>query len=198
MPFQEPHATYEFLKELADRRPGSTVVFADDGEKFGSWPKTFDHVYTQGWLNRFCDMLRGQSRLDRDDDVRAGRRQLASAGQGLPARRLVSRDDRMGLASRVAASFRRGAERLAQLPDAGDIKRFFRAGGYWRNFKARYPETDEMYARMLGVSRRLAAAEAQPRGRPRLPGNRPPGALSRTVQLSLLAWVVRRPLLCPT
>ena len=33
-------------------------AFADDGEKFGAWPKTFDHVYTHGWLSRFCDMVR--------------------------------------------------------------------------------------------------------------------------------------------
>ncbi len=57
MPFQEPHATYEFLRRQADKEPGSTVVFADDGEKFGCWPRTFDHVYKHGWLNRFCDML---------------------------------------------------------------------------------------------------------------------------------------------
>src|SRR5208282_5299027 len=43
VPFQEPHATYELLRRLAERRPGATVVFADDGEKFGSWPETFDH-----------------------------------------------------------------------------------------------------------------------------------------------------------
>ena len=42
------------------------------------------------------------------------------------------------------------------------LKRFFRAGGFWRNFKGRYPESDEMYARMLGVSERLAAAAAAP------------------------------------
>jgi alpha-amylase len=48
------------------------------------------------------------------------------------------------------------------MADAGEIRRFFHAGGYWRNFKARYPESDEMYARMLGVSRRLAAVEASP------------------------------------
>src|SRR5258706_402383 len=35
IPFQEPHATYEYLRHLADHHPGSTVVFADDGEKFG-------------------------------------------------------------------------------------------------------------------------------------------------------------------
>ena len=34
------------------------------------------------------------------------------------------------------------------------IARFVR-GGFWRNFKVKYPETNEMYARMMMVSRRL-------------------------------------------
>ena len=39
-----------------------------------------------------------------------------------------------------------------------EVKRFIR-GGYWRNFKAKYPETEEMYGRMLQVSRRLEKTE---------------------------------------
>src|SRR5204863_5088177 len=38
------------------------------------------------------------------------------------------------------------------------IRRFFQ-GGFWRNFKVKYPEANEMYARMMMASRRLAAAE---------------------------------------
>ena len=34
----------------------------------------------------------------------------------------------------------------------------FVRGGYWRNFKVKYPETNEMYARMQMVSRRLQDA----------------------------------------
>jgi len=37
------------------------------------------------------------------------------------------------------------------------LKRFVR-GGFWRNFKVRYPESDEMYARMMMVSRKLERA----------------------------------------
>ncbi len=41
---------------------------------------------------------------------------------------------------------------------SGDqLRPFVRGGGAWRNFKARYAETDEMYARMLAISDRLAA-----------------------------------------
>ncbi len=59
VPFHEPHASYEFLRKLADEHPSATVVCADDGEKFGSWPDTFDHVFTRRWLRNFCEMLRG-------------------------------------------------------------------------------------------------------------------------------------------
>ena len=41
-----------------------------------------------------------------------------------------------------------------------------RVGGFWRNFKAKYAETDEMYARMLEVSNRLAALESNPEADP--------------------------------
>ncbi len=50
---------------------------------------------------------------------------------------------------------------LAASDLATEVKPFFRAGGFWRNFKARYPESDEMYARMLGISRRLAEASTR-------------------------------------
>ena len=166
IPFQEPHETYEFLKELAADRPGSTVVFADDGEKFGSWPKTFDHVYTNGWLNHFCDMLRAnRDWLETTTFARAVDSSLPLGKVYLPDGSYREMTE-WALPPESLRAFRRGAERLASLPDAGEIKRFFRAGGYWRNFKARYPESDEMYARMLGVSRRLEAAGRNPEADP--------------------------------
>lgn len=160
MPFQEPHESYEFLRRIACARPGSTVVFADDGEKFGSWPDTFGHVYTHGWLKRFCDMLVGnQDWLQTttfgsavDETVPLGKVYLPDSSYRemtewvLPAERLVSFEH--AWKSTVGDS---GAERL---------RPFARAGGYWRNFKAKYHESDEMYARMLGVSNRLAALPA--------------------------------------
>jgi 4-alpha-glucanotransferase len=166
MPFQEPHATYEFLKQLAASRPGSTVVFADDGEKFGSWPKTFDHVYTNGWLKHFCDMLRANR--DWIETTTLAR----VADNTLPLGKLYLPDGayremtEWALEPESLRAFRDGAERLGRLTDTGDIKRFFRAGGYWRNFKTRYPESDEMYVRMMVVSRRLAVVQANPSADP--------------------------------
>ena len=45
-----------------------------------------------------------------------------------------------------------------------DLSRFVR-GGYWRNFKVKYAEADEMYARMMDVSSRLAEAAGDDAGR---------------------------------
>jgi len=166
IPFSEPHATYEFLRRLAESRPGCIVVFADDGEKFGSWPETFDHVYTRGWLRRFCDMiLANRDWLEPTTLARAVDTVLPLGKVFLPDGSYREMNEWV-LPPESARAFQKVLDRLAALPDAGELKRFFRAGGYWRNFKARYPESDEMYSRMLGVSQRLAAAAANSRTDP--------------------------------
>ncbi|HKM52702.1 MAG TPA: alpha-amylase/4-alpha-glucanotransferase domain-containing protein, partial [Isosphaeraceae bacterium] len=158
IPFQEPHATYEFLRRLAQRRPGSTVVFADDGEKFGTWPDTYDHVYNRGWLKHFCDMiLANRDWLEVTTLARA-------VDATLPLGKLYVPDGSYRemtewvLPPSEHQKYEQAKKELAADPRRTRIEPFFRAGGYWRNFKARYPESDEMYTRMLGISRRLAAA----------------------------------------
>jgi alpha-amylase len=160
IPFQEPHQSYLFLKDLAERQSGSTVVMADDGEKFGSWPKTFDHVYTQGWLRHFCDML--VANRDWLETTTFGR----AVDSTLPLGKIYLRDcsyremTEWALSPPALSAYERAVEHLARLADAQEIKRFFQAGGSWRNFKARYSECDEMYTRMLSVSNRLRALES--------------------------------------
>lgn len=46
-----------YFREVAQHDPNALVVFADDGEKFGGWPGTFDWVFTQGWLDSFFTAL---------------------------------------------------------------------------------------------------------------------------------------------
>ena len=57
IPFAEPHATIDHLRGIAEQHPGAVVAFGDDGEKFGTWPDTYDHVYDNGWLERFFQAL---------------------------------------------------------------------------------------------------------------------------------------------
>jgi alpha-amylase len=162
VPFHEPHESYEFLRRLAHERPGATVVCADDGEKFGSWPQTFDHVFTQGWLRRFLDMIRGNRDWLHpstfaeavDQTLPLGKVYLPDGSYremtewALPPDRLVALKD--------------AQNRAGSSPAAEGLRAFAQAGGFWRNFKVRYAESDEMYARMLGLSNRLAALATSP------------------------------------
>lgn len=60
LPFQEVSRTIEWLRRLACEQPVA-VTYADDGEKFGLWPKTHAWVYEQGWLERFFSALEQES-----------------------------------------------------------------------------------------------------------------------------------------
>ena len=57
IPFSEPHETIDYLRGLSESHPGAVAVFGDDGEKFGTWPNTKEHVYQNGWLRSFFDQL---------------------------------------------------------------------------------------------------------------------------------------------
>lgn len=59
MPFQPATQTVEFLKRLRRDQPVA-ITFADDGEKFGLWPKTHHWVYDEGWLDQFFSAVERQ------------------------------------------------------------------------------------------------------------------------------------------
>ncbi|MHB1425279.1 MAG: alpha-amylase/4-alpha-glucanotransferase domain-containing protein [Gemmataceae bacterium] len=154
VPYRDPNETLAYLGDLASRHADAVVVFADDGEKFGVWPEMFRHCYEHGWLRRFFDALRGNRHWIQlctfaqalDATRPAGRIYLPDASYremtewALPLARL---NDYRGLTGE-----------LQHDPRWSRLQRFLRAGN-WRNFKVRYPETQEMYARMLQVSRRI-------------------------------------------
>ncbi len=59
IPFAEPAETISYLQEHRGGGP-RLFVLADDGEKFGGWPGTFETVYEQGWLEQFFTLLQEQ------------------------------------------------------------------------------------------------------------------------------------------
>src|SRR5581483_5254448 len=57
MPFAAVDETIRVLRDAATEKGDVIVTFADDGEKFGVWPQTYEHVYTNGWLEEFFTKL---------------------------------------------------------------------------------------------------------------------------------------------
>ena len=154
IPYAPPERVLEHLLAFGrEHGEGAALVMADDGEKFGLWPRTHDHVYTNGWLERFFSLLE-----DRRDAV-----------QTLTFSEWLDRERPRGWAYLPTSSYFELSE-WALGPDAGraletalhaapeEHRRFVR-GGYFRNFFTKYPEAGALYRKMLRVSSKVHAAK---------------------------------------
>ena len=158
IPFADPHETIEHLRWIARLHPHSVVVFGDDGEKFGTWPETAKHVYEDGWLRHFFDAL-----TDNRDWIETST--LADAATKTPPAGKVYLP---GASYREMTEWALPVDQQLEFEDLAHefehdgrwtrLQQFVR-GGFWRNFKVKYPESNEMYARMMMVSRRLDQAK---------------------------------------
>ena len=153
IPFQEPAETLRILREGANQHD-SLFAMGDDCEKFGVWPGTYDHVYKNGWLERFFLALEGcQDWLETttvadylNSHPPVGRIYLPTASYA----------EMMEWALPPAASvdFKACLEESAHFPDGERFLRFLR-GGLWRNFLSKYPESNRIQKQALGVSHRF-------------------------------------------
>lgn len=153
VPFRPPADTAAYVHRLRERGH-RLAVLADDGEKFGGWPGTKDWVYTRGWLREFLDAI---DRLRSD-----GALELTTT------ERAVREIHSGGLAYLPTASYRE-MEGWALWPDAARRLRTIETefgeqrmegtdgalvrGTHWRNFLARYPESNRMHKKMARLSR---------------------------------------------
>ncbi|MBI2827632.1 MAG: DUF1926 domain-containing protein [Planctomycetia bacterium] len=142
IPFAEPAQTIDYLRRAAGETPGGIVIYADDGEKFGAWPGMREHVYHERWLRRFFDAL-------------------AAATDWLHVTTLTECIDHVPPLGKVyipEGSYREMSvwSSLGDRQTTGDAP-----AGTWRNFRVKYPEINEMYCRMLMVSRRLESTAGE-------------------------------------
>jgi 4-alpha-glucanotransferase len=154
IPFLEPQETIDYLRGIADRFPGSVVTFGDDGEKFGTWPGTKQHVYEKGWIRRFFDALRANSDWLKVSTLAEVVNNVSPVGKVY----LPDGSYREMTEWALPVSRQHDYDKLVHdkqgEPWWPQVKQFLR-GGFWRNFRVKYHESNEMYARMLQISSRL-------------------------------------------
>ncbi len=154
IPYKDPQWTIDYLARYADETGSKTLVYADDGEKFGVWPRTKEHVFGEGWLDRFLTALENNSSWLR----------MITFNEAL------SRNPPAGRVYLPSCSYREMGEWSMLNGSQGDFEglidelrrqnrfdgtKHFLPGGTWRNFRVKYPEANLMYGRTLTVSRRL-------------------------------------------
>ncbi len=153
IPFGTVTKVIDELKRQADKNGGGMAVYADDGEKFGVWPKTHQHCFDDGWLEDFFDALARNSDWlevctlgEAAQSEPVGRADLPTASYAemlhwsLPPKAFVEYEE-----------FETWLKEQDKLEKYG---RFLR-GGHWRGFLAKYDEANLMHKRMLAVSDRL-------------------------------------------
>lgn len=144
----------EYLESLADEQTKKMILMGDDGEKFGSWPDTYEWVYEKGWLDNFF------TTIEKTDWIKTSTlsnwlAQNSSLGRVyLPC---ASYNELMEWAL-PAHSF---IEYEKAIYDLSKNKKYqpylqFIKGGFWRNFLVKYSEANNMHKKMLYISHKIA------------------------------------------
>ena len=156
IPFHEPQETIDYIGSMKDRGV-TAVTYADDGEKFGVWPGTNRLVFGEGWLERFFAALDENS--DWIDIVFPGNYVKSEPPLGRVYLPTASYKEMMEWALPVEAQKKlHNAGKILENDERfNDLKPYIR-GGFWRNFLVKYPESDNMYRRMLMVSEQVESS----------------------------------------
>jgi alpha-amylase len=151
IPFGTPEEVIDYLSDAAKRHPDGMAVYADDGEKFGSWPNTHKHCYEDGWLKSFFKLLEDNS--DWLEVVPLGDAVARTQPLGRVYLPTASYSEMLqwALPADSIVAFEEFEEKLKANNLFKTYSRFVR-GGHWRGFLAKYPESNLMHKKMLAVS----------------------------------------------
>ncbi len=158
LPFSPASEAVAYIESLADDNATDSknaAVYFDDIEKFGIWPETYEWVYEKGWLEQFIQGVLASPKIVshhyRDYHATEKTRGIVY----LPTTSYIE----MNEWTLPADSANAYADLINEAKTNGwfEHNKAFLRGGIWKNFFSRYPESNWMHKRMLGLSARLAA-----------------------------------------
>jgi alpha-amylase len=154
IPFADPEETVSYLKQLASPDGNRLGIYADDGEKFGVWPKTYEHCFVDGWLERFLRAI--SENRDWIEMVTFGEAfsKFSPRGRVYLPTASYSEMNEWAMPADVIENYDEFVHRLKDL-GLFDANEAFVKGGYWRSFQTKYAESNQLHKRMLYVSNLL-------------------------------------------
>ena len=160
VPFELVDKFMENLRWVETLAKNPAAIFADDGEKFGTWPGTHQWVYKEGWLDKFLDTIAANKDLIKpvtfseyiDSNEPIGRVYLPTTS--------YMEMGEWALPPEASEAYTNLMNEVKTWQDGERIKRFLQ-GGFWRNFFAKYPEANWMHKRMLFVSEGVRSQESE-------------------------------------
>jgi len=160
IPFRAPEEALQYLREQADAHAGGIAVFGDDGEKFGVWPGTYALCHKERWLDKFFGLLEEAENWLQTchlQDYTASHEPL-----GMVYLPTLSYEEMMewSLPARAQREYSKLTKEIKNSEFPQCYTKFIR-GGFWRNFLAKYPESNWMQKRMTDISDRYHSLVSQ-------------------------------------
>jgi 4-alpha-glucanotransferase len=185
IPFRGVPDVIGFLRDAASRHPGGFAAMGDDLEKFGSWPGTYEHCYTNGWVDQlFAALDQSSEWLETRTPGEAAASHAPLGRADLPT---ASYTEMMEWAlPTVARSCFHGL--VHEFDSRGDVMPFLR-GGSWRGFFTKYSESNLLHKKLLYVSEKVGKlAESKRRDQAFLDGRKEAGTLLLQGQCNDAFW----------
>jgi len=154
IPFKMPEESINYMKEVASKHENPTFIYGDDGEKFGEWPGTHKWVYEEKWLKNFFDeIIKNKDWLNTITFSECLDKKSSLGRVYFP----TTSYEEMLEWSLPPGSQEWFEDVLEDIKNSGkeDYYKPFIRGGFWRNFFAKYPESNHMNKKMLYVSNKL-------------------------------------------
>jgi alpha-amylase len=168
LPYSPVKDCIDYLRTLVPVAGERVVVYADDGEKFGVWPNTFKHVFTDGWLESFlCALEQAQDEGWLTCSTMAEAfYEIEAVGSVCIPENSYREMGEWALPAKTLAAYEKAVHDIKADPALAHDPRIavilpMVKGGNWRSFKVKYPEGGRMYGKMMEVS---AKVEALPTG----------------------------------
>ncbi len=153
IPWRQPEESIAALRTLATPAGTQIAVMGDDGEKFGSWPGTYNYCWgtdgQSGWVDTFFTLLEQNS--DWLHTILLGEYAHDYPALGrvyLPTSSYIEMTE-WALPPQKSYQFGQLLHHFEQ-EKRGDVMQFLR-GGFWRNFLVRYSEINNQHKKMLRV-----------------------------------------------
>lgn len=152
IPFRTVEENSNYFKEVYESG-GKTLIFADDGEKFGIWPETYKWVYEEKWLYKFFDFIANSSYIETITLQEHFQNNPPKGICYLPTTSYPELGE-WALPSEASFKFKKYYDRFKSQNDYEEIKPFFQ-GGQWRNFLSKYRESQLIHKKMIFLSEEI-------------------------------------------
>ncbi len=154
IPFAPVEELIDFLHSIKRNDRDVAIFMGDDGEKFGVWPGTYKWVYEDGYLEKLFAALSDNYEWLETITLKEFFEKNEPLGRVYPG---TSSYREMGEWTLPADKIHLYKEFVEKLKNNGipEDDQYFVHGGNWRNFFAKYSESNRMHKKSLWVYRRL-------------------------------------------